>query len=104
MSSVRFLDLFAIDGKPRWWDVIRGVVIDVRHTAEGIRYTIDPAQSGHYGHKRYNIKPEDVEPTQERIEAAAKIAPVKWPRGFAAPPEKPNGMDEGRRTQDADPL
>lgn len=90
MSSVRFLDLFAIDGVPRWWDVIRGVIIDVRHTDDGVRYIIDPALSGHYGHKRHNIRPEDVDPTQERLDAAAKIAPLKWPRGFSALPEKPN--------------
>ena len=90
MSSLQFLDLFAIDGVPKWWSVIRGIIIDVRHTADGVRYIIDPGPSGHYGHKRHNIKPEDVEPTQERLEAAAKIAPVKWPCGFSAPPEKPN--------------
>jgi hypothetical protein len=92
MSKVRLLDLFSIEGRPVWWSVIRGVIIDVRHTSEGVRYIIDPSLSGHYGHKRHNIKPEDVDPTQERIEAAEKIAPVKWPRGFAALPEKPNGQ------------
>jgi hypothetical protein len=83
-SEESFIDPYANykTGEIVWHTLKKGKIIDIQETANGVTYTVDPAPSGHYGHKRYGVLEKDIHPTDERIEECKKIAPVKTCQGW----------------------
>ena len=97
-SEEPFLDAYVCHktGYVQWFTIRRGKVIDQQITKDGVKYTVDPWASGHYGHKRYGVLEKDICPTAERIEECRNIAPVKTCIGWRAKNEALNSQHNAK--------